>query len=283
MSSAQALRANGVDLMADAPATGTMNTVLTLNTHIGTHIDAPRHFFADGGSCRQLAAGPSGHARCRGARRQQQAGRRRSARPTISIEPASYSARGQVAVIKTLWTNRAWGKPEFWHNTIYLDPSVGELDRRARSGCRRDGLLSGKALLADAADARGTRREPQAMAEGWNSDGSVLTNLDQIGNRFALIALPLRLTGMDGSPARVVGVRGLENTKLAANVICVEPIAPCNRFKLHADGVHDGNDGPRFEYEGAASSRTCERSADRRSRPSYTRPSRPPESQMTRS
>ena len=34
----------------------------------------------------------------------------------------------------------------------------------------------------------------------------LLTNLDRIGNRFALIALPLRLTGMDGSPARVVGV-----------------------------------------------------------------------------
>ena len=44
------LAGEGVDLMADAPATGTMNTVLTLNTHIGTHIDAPRHFLADGGS-----------------------------------------------------------------------------------------------------------------------------------------------------------------------------------------------------------------------------------------
>jgi kynurenine formamidase len=36
----------------------------------------------------------------------------------------------------------------------------------------------------------------------------LLTNLDQIGNRFTLIALPLRLAGMDGSPARVVGVEG---------------------------------------------------------------------------
>ena len=25
-----------------------MNTVFTLNTHIGTHIDAPRHFYAEG-------------------------------------------------------------------------------------------------------------------------------------------------------------------------------------------------------------------------------------------
>jgi kynurenine formamidase len=35
-------------------------------------------------------------------------------------------APGQVAVIKTLWTDRAWGKPEFWRDTVYLDPSVGE-------------------------------------------------------------------------------------------------------------------------------------------------------------
>jgi kynurenine formamidase len=34
----------------------------------------------------------------------------------------------------------------------------------------------------------------------------LLTNLDRIGPRFSLIALPLRLTGMDGAPARVVGV-----------------------------------------------------------------------------
>ena len=47
------LAREGVDLMAEAPATGTMNTVLTLNTHIGTHIDAPRHFLADGGAVDQ--------------------------------------------------------------------------------------------------------------------------------------------------------------------------------------------------------------------------------------
>ena len=34
------LMREGVDLLVDAPATGSMNTVFTLNTHIGTHIDA---------------------------------------------------------------------------------------------------------------------------------------------------------------------------------------------------------------------------------------------------
>ncbi|MEA2950082.1 MAG: arylformamidase, partial [Alphaproteobacteria bacterium] len=46
--------AEGVDLLADAPAINSMNTVFTLNTHIGTHIDAPRHFYADGPSITDL-------------------------------------------------------------------------------------------------------------------------------------------------------------------------------------------------------------------------------------
>ena len=48
------LARDGVDVMADAPAVGHMDTVLTLNTHIGTHIDAPRHFLADGGAVDEL-------------------------------------------------------------------------------------------------------------------------------------------------------------------------------------------------------------------------------------
>jgi hypothetical protein len=31
------LAREGVDLLADAPAVGSMNTVFTLNTHVGTH------------------------------------------------------------------------------------------------------------------------------------------------------------------------------------------------------------------------------------------------------
>src|SRR5215831_18585290 len=49
------LAREGVDVMTDAPAINSMNTVLTLNTHIGTHIDAPRHFYADGASVSDIA------------------------------------------------------------------------------------------------------------------------------------------------------------------------------------------------------------------------------------
>ena len=117
-------------------------------------------------------------------------------------------AAGQAAVIKTLWTNRAWGKPEFWGNTIYLDPSVGE-------------WTAAHGVAAVAMDCfpekpfwrmQLTPAERGANHKRWLKAGipmvQLLTNLDQIGNRFSLIALPLRLTGMDGAPARVVGVEG---------------------------------------------------------------------------
>src|SRR5215468_10941492 len=111
----------GVDLLADAPVTGSMNTVLTLNTHIGTHIDAPRHFYADGGAVDELAL------------------ERLVMRPAVVLDvsgrPAGAGitaadlertgvkpAQGEIAVIKTLWTDRAWGSPEFWADTIHLEP-----------------------------------------------------------------------------------------------------------------------------------------------------------------
>jgi kynurenine formamidase len=34
----------------------------------------------------------------------------------------------------------------------------------------------------------------------------MLTALDRIAPRFTMTALPLRLQGMDGSPARVIGI-----------------------------------------------------------------------------
>jgi kynurenine formamidase len=199
------LAREGVDLMAEAPATGTMNTVLTLNTHIGTHIDAPRHFLADGSAIDQwpldrlvmrdavvldVSATPAGE------------GVTADHLQRTGIAPAP----GQIAVIKTLWTNRAWGRPEFWHNTVYLDPSVSEWT-----------TAHGVAAVAmDCFPEKPFWRMQLAPAERganhrrWLKAGipmiQLLTNLDRIGNRFSLIALPLRLTGMDGSPARVVGV-----------------------------------------------------------------------------
>src|SRR5581483_3971565 len=113
------LASEGVDLLPAAPAIGSMNTVIMLNTHIGTHIDAPRHFYADGGSVSGLEL--------------DRIVMREAVVLDVSWKDAGQGVTGndlentkvrpkagQIAVIKTLWTDRAFGKPEFWENTIHL-------------------------------------------------------------------------------------------------------------------------------------------------------------------
>jgi arylformamidase len=55
-----------------------------------------------------------------------------------------------------------------------------------------------------------TPAERGANHKRWLKAGilmiQMLAALDRIAPRFALIALPLNLRGMDGSPARVIGV-----------------------------------------------------------------------------
>jgi arylformamidase len=199
------LAREGTDHLADAPVTGTMNTVLTLNTHIGTHIDAPRHFLADGGAVDAL---PLDRLVMRQAVVLDVSGKAAGAGVTADdlertgVKPAP----GQVAVIKTLWTNRAWGKPEFWGDTIHLEPSVSE-------------WITARGVVAVAMDCFPekpfwrmalTPAERGANHKRWLGAGipmiQMLTNLDRIGERFTLTALPLKVAGMDGSPARVVGI-----------------------------------------------------------------------------
>jgi kynurenine formamidase len=201
------LAQEGVDVIADAPARGSMNTVLTLNTHVGTHIDAPRHFLADG---HPIDRWPLDRLVMREAvvldvsHKPAGAGVTADDLERTGVKPAP----GQAAVIKTLWTDRAWGTPEFWQNTIHLEPSVGE-------------WTAARGVAAVAMDCFPEKpfwrmklapTERGANHRRWLGAGipmiQLLTNLGAIAARFSLIALPLKLAGMDGAPARVVGVEG---------------------------------------------------------------------------
>jgi arylformamidase len=172
------LACEGIDLIADAPARGSMNTVLTLNTHIGTHIDAPRHFYADGHA---IDHWPLDRLVMRDAlvldvsHKPDGAGVTADDLERTGVKPAA----GQAAVIKTLWTDRAWGKPECFPEKPFWRMELSPAERGAN---HKRWLKAGIPMV------------------------QLLTNLDRIGPRFSLIALPLRLTGMDGAPARVVGV-----------------------------------------------------------------------------
>jgi arylformamidase len=195
------LVAEGVDCLPDAPAINSMNTVITLNTHI----DAPRHFYADGAAInaieldrivmREAVVVDVSH---------KAAGEGVSADDLerTGIRPAP----GQIAVIKTLWTDRAFGKPEFWANTIHLEPSVGEwVEQCGVSAVGMDCFPEKPFWLMQL-----TAAERGANHKRWLKANipmiQMLTALGRIGPRFTLIALPLNLKGMDGAPARVIGI-----------------------------------------------------------------------------
>ena len=119
------LQSQDVDVMPDAEVRGVMNMVLTINSHVGTHIDAPRHFIHDGTAIDEV---PLDRIVMREAIVLDVSQKGPGAAVTgddlerTGITPAPH----QVAVIKTLWTDRAWGTPEFWPEMVYLDPTVGD-------------------------------------------------------------------------------------------------------------------------------------------------------------
>jgi kynurenine formamidase len=199
------LAAEGVDCLPDAPVANSMNTVITLNTHIGTHIDAPRHFFADGAAVSELALD---RVVMREAlvldvsHKKPGEGVTGDDLEKTGVKPGS----GQIAVIKTSWTDRAWGTPEFWGNTIHLEPSVGEwVERQGVSAVAMDCFPEKPFWLMTL-----TPAERGANHKRWLKAGipmiQMLTRLDSIAPTFTLVALPLNLKGMDGAPARVIGI-----------------------------------------------------------------------------
>jgi arylformamidase len=201
------LAAEGVDCLADAPVINSMNTVITLNTHIGTHIDAPRHFYADGASVSEV---PLERIVMREAVVLDVSHKAAGEGVTADdLEKTGVKPAGrQIAVIKTSWTDRAFGKPEFWSNTIHLEPSVGEwVERQGVSAVAMDCFPEKPFWLMTL-----TPAERGANHKRWLKAGipmiQMLTRLDRIAPKFTLVALPLNLIGMDGAPARVIGIEG---------------------------------------------------------------------------
>lgn len=195
----------GVSLRADAAAVNSMNTVFTLNSHVGTHIDAPRHFYDNGASIDQT---PLDRILLRDAVVIDVSHKKPGEPVTAEDLEASgvRPANGEIAVIKTCWTDRAWGRPEFWDAPIHLEPSVGVwIERCGVAAVAMDCFPEKPFWLQQLRP-----EERGANHKLWLKNGipmiQMLTNLDAIASRFQLIALPLKLKGMDGSPARVVGI-----------------------------------------------------------------------------
>jgi kynurenine formamidase len=121
---------------------------------------------------------------------------------------------GEMAIIRTGWTDDApWGTERFWTEMIYLDPSVGKWLVKKKV----------KALVYDCyADPPFLYKSKEGEGYYMKYQGSpnhiiLLThgiplftfcrNLRAIKKpRVTIIALPLKLVGTDGAPARIIAI-----------------------------------------------------------------------------
>jgi arylformamidase len=196
-----------LELASDLQLTLHMASRLEILTHIGTHVDAPCHFLDEDErwSVEQIPLerliGPG------------------RVVPLTHLEPRQAITADEIiktgvdidgSVIPILysgWTERAWGTDAFWNESIYLDVSAAALlVEKGVKAVALDCFPEAPFWLGIEAD-QPPGRNHKAFLRNGTIIIQLLTNIrDLIGKRFTLIAAPLPLEGLDGSPARVFAI-----------------------------------------------------------------------------
>lgn len=176
--------------------------------HHATHVDAPNHFIQ---GAKGIDAAPLD--RLMGAAALvalEDHGKAQAITADTLAKRGGHVRRGDIVILRTLWSDRHWGTDTFWRDGPYL----------AESGA--DWLVErgAKAVVYDFSE-EFVVREPGFRGEDCVVHhrilGQEIYNIEYVhhlgritAERLAILALPLKLVGLDGSPARVVAIEGAE-------------------------------------------------------------------------
>jgi arylformamidase len=174
-------------------ADGCRVTAMRLGTHSGTHLDAPAHFLKEGATADQLPlASLVGPARVVDVSGITPGG-------LIGPEQIGPVGRGERILLRTDWGKR-FGTRAYYEEfpSLAVDTARMLSERRvALLGLETPSLCANHP--ADAAAHECLLGAGVVIVEG-------LVGLAALPARVWLIALPLRLVGLDGSPCRVIAV-----------------------------------------------------------------------------
>jgi arylformamidase len=166
-------------------------TRVNTSVHIGTHMDAPRHFIPGGLGMDKMpldaVIGP-----CRVV----------EIRDKEAIRPAELLPlalrRGERILFKTRNSTRAWKTKEFCKDFVYISKEAAAVlvkrgvrtvgvDYLSIGGFFKDGVETHRILLG---------------AKVWVIEGLNLSRVKP--GRYELVCLPVKLQGADGAPARAI-------------------------------------------------------------------------------
>lgn len=178
---------------------GFRETLLHLYSHTGTHMDAPRHIFADGVSLDQKEiSGFVGRACVIDATAVPPGG-------TIDLSYLTKNearvAQAEFVLFRTGWEAH-WGTPEYFGAYPVISTEVAEyLAAHHKKGIGLDNI--GLDPIAD----EGLSLHHIVLKQANMVIIENLCNLDQIGDaEFLFLALPLKYEDADGAPVRAIAI-----------------------------------------------------------------------------
>ncbi len=165
-------------------------STLHLSAHAGTHVDAPRHFFDDGGGVESLAL-------------EMLCGRTRvvelTTRKAITAEDlAGFDLREDVRLLLKTANSRLWGSPEFHKDFIGVSEGAARflVDRGVK-------VVGVDYLSVEPYKTPGAPTHHVLLGAGTIViEGLNLRDVEP--GTYEMFCLPLAVVGADGAPARVI-------------------------------------------------------------------------------
>lgn len=174
-------------------ATGAALNLSSFSTcaHVGTHMDAPLHFLANGASMDELPLeAVIGRARVIGIEDR--------SRITARELEQHHIQPGERILFKTTNSSRDWSELPFQTQFVSVSAEAAHF-----LASRRPALVGVDYLSVGAFEGDGVETHRALLSAGiWIIEGLNLGNVDP--GDYELICLPLRIQGAEGSPARAV-------------------------------------------------------------------------------
>jgi kynurenine formamidase len=183
---------------------------LELTTQCFTHIDAPIHFFEDGISIDEVPFDQLINDAVVIDMMHKKPGE------CVTFEDLEEShacvQEGDTIIIRTGWTDRAWGTRQFWEEMIYLDESAADwIVSKKPKALMQDFMTDIKPLRKCEHCGQLVPQDGEYCPNHFKflGRGIILiewcTNLGAIKQqRVKVMAIPLKIKGADGSPSRVI-------------------------------------------------------------------------------